>query len=162
MVESRRSNSDSRRASVRISAVFLVIFIVSEHYHDKRLKGKHHQHVEQFNQQTTGAVTPASLGLMKPYRKLVAIRSTQNLYMLEKALAETDPDTTSLVVMTAKVTPRGDITTQVLGLDTYDQTLMTSVVTRAEKLEKLKKFISPKLCKSQNNWPFSSITDRAP
>ena len=28
----------------------------------------------------------------KPYRKLVAIRSTQNLFMLEKALLETDPD----------------------------------------------------------------------
>ena len=46
-------------------------------------------------------VSPAALGLTKPYRKLVAIRSPQNLFMLEKCLAETDPDTTDVVVMTA-------------------------------------------------------------
>ena len=49
----------------------------------------------------------ASLGLTKPYRKLVAIRSPHNLFMLEKALAETDPDTTDVVVMTAKVDAAG-------------------------------------------------------
>ncbi len=87
--------------------VFLTIFILSEHYHEKRRKGTRHAHLEQFNQATTAEVTAASLGLKKPYRKLVSIRSTQNLYMLEKALAETDPETTDMVVMTAKVTPDG-------------------------------------------------------
>ena len=117
------------------TAIFLVIFIASEHYHEKRLKGKHHQHVEQFNQQTTSEVTAASLGLRNTYRKLVSIRSTQNLSMLEKALAETDPDTTDLVVMTAKVAPLG---TEVVNtdLDAYDQQLMTAVVDRAEKAGK--------------------------
>ena len=73
----------------------------------KRRGGAHHEHLEQFNQQTTEEVTAASLGLTKPYRKLVAIRSPQNLFMLEKALAETDPETTDVVVMTAKVMPPG-------------------------------------------------------
>ncbi len=41
----------------------------------------------------------------KPYRKLVAIRSPHNLAMLEKCLAETDPETTDVVVMTATVHP---------------------------------------------------------
>ena len=114
---------------------FLILFIASEHYHEKRLKGKHHQHIEQFNRQTTGDVTASSLGLTKTYRKLVAIRSTQNLYMLEKALAETDPDTTSLVVMTAKVSPLGSEVVN-SDLDAYDQQLMTAVVDRAEKAGK--------------------------
>ena len=48
------------------------------------------------------------LGLDKPYRKLVAIRSTQNLFMLEKALFETDPETTDVVVMTAKPVTAGN------------------------------------------------------
>ena len=53
-------------------------------------------------------MTPESLHLTKPYRKLVAIRSTHNLFMLEKALSETDPDTTDLIVMTAKSSPSGE------------------------------------------------------
>jgi amino acid transporter/nucleotide-binding universal stress UspA family protein len=121
---------------IAFTVFFLILFIISEHYHEKRLKGKHHQHVEQFNQQqSAGSVSAPSLGLRRAYRKLVAIRSTQNLYMLEKALAETDPDTTDLVVMTAKVAQPG---TEVVhsDLDAYDQELMTAVVNRAEKAGK--------------------------
>ena len=58
--------------------------------------------------------------------------------MLEKALAETDPETTDIVVMTAKVAKLGE-TNSVLdqpGLDMYDQQLMTAVVERAEKAGK--------------------------
>src|SRR5262249_35467184 len=76
-----------------------------------------------------------ALGLTKPYRKLVAIRSPQNLFMLEKALAETDPVTTSVVVMTAKVMPQGD--NQVVpDVDVYDQQLLTAVGDRAERAGK--------------------------
>src|SRR5262249_52278666 len=88
---------------VAFTFVFLAIFMASEHYHEKRLRGKHHVHLEQFNQQSTEEITPASLSLARPYRKLVSIRSPQNLFMLEKTLAETDPETTDVVVMTAKV-----------------------------------------------------------
>ena len=57
--------------------------------------------------------------------------------MLEKALAETDPDTTDMVVMTAKVAPTGDgAAGRTADLDAYDQQLMTAVVDRAEKAGK--------------------------
>src|SRR5437764_13988112 len=60
--------------------------------------------------------------------------------MLEKALAETDPETTSVVVMTAKYIPPGagdSVPTQAeQDLDTYDQQLMTAVVQRAERAGK--------------------------
>src|SRR5262249_31294598 len=114
------------------TAVFLTIFMVSEHYHRKRLHGAHHEHLEQFNRQTAEEISPAGLGLKRQYRKLVAIRSTQNLYMLEKTLAETDPLTTDVVVMTAKTAPAGDGSTTLAELDDYDQHLMTAVVTKAE------------------------------
>ena len=52
-------------------------------------------------------VTKESSGLQRPYCKLVAIRSPHNLFMLDKALADTDPQTTDVVVMTAKVEPQG-------------------------------------------------------
>src|SRR5205823_5496150 len=118
------------------TAIFFTVFVVSERYYERRRHGARHHHVEQFNQRTAGEVTPASLGLTKKYRKLVAIRSTQNLFMLERALAETDPDTTAIVVMTAKWTPPDNIGPDEPHFDSYDQQLMTAVVERAEKAGK--------------------------
>src|SRR5262249_21422557 len=66
-----------------------------------------------------------------------AIRSPHNLFMLEKALADTDPHTTEVVVMTAKLEPPGGAArAEEIDLDTYDRQLMTAVVNRAEKLGK--------------------------
>src|SRR5207253_9013172 len=95
-----------------------------------------HEHLEQFNQQTSDEITADRLGLTKPYRKLVSIRSPQNLFMLEGALAKTDPEITSIVVMTAKVTPAGEAPLTHVDIDTYDQQLMTAVVQRAERAGK--------------------------
>jgi nucleotide-binding universal stress UspA family protein len=127
------------------TAAFLSVFVVSEqvnrHKHPKE-KG-HHEHLEQFNVKSSETVSTDTLDLKKPYTKLVAIRSPYNLFMLEKALAETDPDTTSVVVMTAKVLPEGDATVRT-DLDQYDQQLMTAVVERAEKAgKKVKPLIVP-------------------
>ena len=63
----------------------------------------------------------------------MAIRSPNNLFMLEKALAESDPATTYVIVMTAKLDPTGALEQPDHELDTYDQRLMTAVVERAEK-----------------------------
>jgi amino acid transporter/nucleotide-binding universal stress UspA family protein len=125
-------------AGLVFTVAFLAIFLASEHYHEKRRAGKHHEHLEQFNRQAAGEVTPDSLGLTRPYHKLVSIRSTQNLFMLEKALAETDPETTDVVVMTAKVMPALDNNApdELQDLDPYDQQLMTAVVDRAERAGK--------------------------
>jgi amino acid transporter/nucleotide-binding universal stress UspA family protein len=118
------------------SAIFLTIFITTESVNERR-RGTKHVHLEQFNQQVLPELQTASLGLTKPYRKLVAIRSPHNLFMLEKALAESDPNTTDVVVMTAKMTvPGGETGTGRLDLDTYDQQLMTAVVDRAERAGK--------------------------
>ncbi len=65
--------------------------------------------------------------------------------MLEKALAENDPNTTDVVVMTAKMqVPGGETGTGRLDLDNYDQQLMTAVVERAERAgKKVKPLIVP-------------------
>jgi amino acid transporter/nucleotide-binding universal stress UspA family protein len=114
------------------TAVFFTLFLVSEYYHDRRLKGAHYKHLEQFNQDAEEKITTEGLGLTRPFRKLVAIRSTQNLFMLEKALADTDPTTTDVVVMTAKTLMGGESAPDQSQLDSYDQELMTAVVQRAE------------------------------
>ena len=123
------------------SIVFFALFTITERINAAKQKEKGpHQHVELFNQETTAEVSPESLELEKPYRKLVSIRSTQNLFMLETALAETDPETTDTVVMTAKVLTPGDLgetaRARVQDIDSYDQQLMTAVVERAEKAGK--------------------------
>jgi amino acid transporter/nucleotide-binding universal stress UspA family protein len=118
------------------TTAFFLIFYASERYHERRRRGMRHEHLEQFNQRATDEVSIASLDITKPYRKLVSIRSPQNLFMLEKTLAETDPDTTDVIVMTAKVIPPGETAGNGLNLDTYDQELMTAVVQRAERAGK--------------------------
>jgi amino acid transporter len=122
------------------SGGFFILFTITERLHAEKLKGKQHQHVELFNQETTPEVTSEALGLTRTYRKLVSIRSTQNLFMLEKALAEMDPETTGMIVMTAKYIPPGDdgapATLDLPEIDDYDQKLMTAVVDRAEKAGK--------------------------
>jgi nucleotide-binding universal stress UspA family protein len=56
--------------------------------------------------------------------------------MLDKALADTDPQITDVVVMTAKVSPPGAEYDADDALDAYDQHLLTAVVNHAERLGK--------------------------
>src|SRR5262249_45336912 len=44
------------------TASFFVLFFITERMHMQKLKGAKHEHVEQFNQQTTEEVTAQSLG----------------------------------------------------------------------------------------------------
>lgn len=118
------------------AGTFLSVFMVTEYLHRKRRGGREHEHLEQFNREAIQRVTAESLGLTRPFRKLVAIRSPYNLFMLDKALADTDPETTDVVVMTAKVEARGAELDMEETLDAYDQHLLTAVVNHAEKLGK--------------------------
>ncbi len=132
-------------AGLAFTGVFLVIFMVSEWSNRHRVgKDGHHEHLEQFNVQTSDVISTESLELTMPFTKLVAIRSPHNLFMLEKALAETDPETTSVIVMTAKLVPQDGSSGVRTDLDQYDQQLMTAVVSRAEKAgKKVKPLIVP-------------------
>src|SRR4029078_10103001 len=82
------------------AGAFLSVFTITEYIHRRRRGTEHHEHIEQFNRATVQQVTKETLRLQRPYCKLVAIRSPHNLFMLDKALADTDPQTTDVVVMT--------------------------------------------------------------
>ena len=131
-------------AGTAFTAVFLTTFMLSERYHEKKRGSEAHRHLEQFNRRTADEFDPNLLGLSKPYRKLVAIRSSQNLYMLEKTILETDPETTDVVVMTAKIMLPGNMAINQGDFDHYDRELMTAVVNRAETIGKeVKALIMP-------------------
>ncbi len=117
---------------VLFTAVFFALFYFSERYSKKLRREAPEGHLEQFNEQTTEEVTAESLGLTKRYRKLVAIRSPHNLSMLDRALADSDPETTGVVVLTAKLLPPGAAQPEKLELDTYERELLTEVVRKAE------------------------------
>lgn len=124
-------------AGAAFTLTFFVLFLVTEYVQERRHKEVGgHKHMEQFNQESPADLSPEGLGLKKPFRRLIAIRSTQNLAMLERALADTDPKITDVIVMTAKL-----ISDETYGgpggeLDPYDQELMTAVVQRAEQVGK--------------------------
>lgn len=121
---------------VVFTLVFLTFFSLTDWFYGRRRRATGHEHVHQFNRETAEEPSREQLGLTLPYCKLVAIRSPQNLFMLETALAESDPLTTQVVVMTAKAVPPDFVIDAPSALDAYDQRLMTAVVDRAERAGK--------------------------
>ena len=137
------------------TAGFYLVFWVSERAHRRRMGAGHHEHLEQFNQSEADQLSVTSLSLTRPYRKLVAIRSPHNLGMLEKCLAETDPETTEVVVMTASVVPKASADFQPTITD-YDRQLLTAVVSLAEHAGKpVRPLIVP------TNEPFYALAQTA-
>jgi nucleotide-binding universal stress UspA family protein len=114
------------------TAGFMTLFLAAERYNKRHGGGARHEHLEQFNQ-AAQELTPEGLGLTRPYRKLVAVRSAHHLAMLDKALGEADRDTTSVVVVHAKLTPPLESGVPPPALDAHDRQLLTAVVERAEK-----------------------------
>ncbi len=142
---------------VAFTAGFFLVFLISEHTHRRRMgvATEHHEHLEQFNQQQADQLSVEALTLTKPYRKLVAIRSPYNLGMLERCLAETDPESTEVVVMTASVLPlgSGDFLPTISDID---RQLLTAVVNLAEHAGKpVKPLIVP------TNEPFYAMAQTA-
>ncbi len=120
------------------TASFFAVFVGTEYARAHKLKQSgqaHPEHLEQFNERVSETLDVQSLELTKPYRKLVAIRSPRNLSMLEKCLAETDPDTTDVVVMTARVVPVLD-NGETESITLADRELLTAVVNMAEAIGK--------------------------
>jgi len=140
------------------TAVFFAVFLGSEIAHSRRmaLAARHHEHLEQFNQEQAENITPEILGISKPFRKLVAIRSPHNLSMLEKCLAETDPENTDVVVMTAHVLPTRGSSDLMPSVTEHDRELLTAVVKLAESAGKpVKPLIVP------TNEPIYALTRTA-
>jgi amino acid transporter len=115
------------------TVVFLILFLISERY---RARSPSTKHQDQFNHQDLPALTPESMGLKKPFRTMVAIHSPRHLALLDEALERTDPQTTDVVVLKAKLALPEETRPEQLDLDFYDRELMTAVLEHAEKAGK--------------------------
>ncbi len=117
------------------TAAFLTIFVVSERTQPQR-RNSQNEHLEEFNLQEADEITADGLGLEHPDRKLLVVRSSDQLDVFDKVLAEIDPSKTDVIVMATKVIP-GPVTHLLSPqLNRYDQALMTAVVAKAEKIGK--------------------------
>ncbi len=81
---------------------------VVERISHRRRGGRHHEHVEQFNEASAETVSPAALGLTHANPVLVAVRNPGSLRMLDRVLHETDTARQDVVVVTCKVLPAAD------------------------------------------------------
>ncbi len=144
-------------AGMLFTGTLFTTFVLCERAYHKRtgISTDHHEHLEQFNELHAEQLSVQTLQLAKPYRKLVAIRSPYNLGMLERCLAETDPETTEVVVMTATVLPKGSEDARPT-ISEADRQLLTAVVNLAEHAGKpVKPLIVP------TNEPFFAMARTA-
>ncbi len=94
------------QGGIAFTIILYLVFGVSERMNKKRLAKKSHE-LERFNTLAQSRLTADSVGCEHPKRKLVAVRVPTRLYHLKKCLDETDPETTDVIVMKAKV-PNGN------------------------------------------------------
>ena len=97
-------------SGVIFTASFLAAFAASEKFRKHTDGGgdEEHEHLEQFKTRTIRSPTPESLELTRHHRKLVWVRSPDDLSMLERCLVETDPDITEVVIIAAHAPPPED------------------------------------------------------
>ena len=121
------------------TAAFLAVFTVTERYHHrKRCKGEH-KHEEQFNRASKSMRSRAiRCGLKKPYRKLVAIRSSAQFVHAGKGAGRYRSADDRRGRDDGQSGTAGGIESRRLKSIwiRYDRQLMTAVVDRAEKLGK--------------------------
>jgi amino acid transporter len=117
---------------------FLSVFVICEHISRRLRQGKHHEHLEQFNEKITDAPTPKSLRLSYPDPIIVAVRNPKSMAALQKTLEEVDPERQEIVSITCKVLPplTPGITPEELRLDDNDREVLTRVVSVAEEAGK--------------------------
>jgi amino acid transporter/nucleotide-binding universal stress UspA family protein len=124
------------------TAGFMTLFVVSERRNMRTHREVKHEHLEQFNERTEGMPKPETLGLKLPFRRLVVVRTPASLPLLEKALSDTDCETTDLVVLVPKLVPpnEADVTQGngpgIQPLNRHERELLTAVVDRAERAGK--------------------------
>jgi hypothetical protein len=123
---------------IGFTTAFLIAFIICETWSNRRRHGKHHEHLEQFNQSESPELTVESVGLLHPNPILVAARGPRSLPMMTRVLGETDTALRDVVIMTCKVLPpmTMGVTPAETNLDDGDRALLTQIVTIAEEIGK--------------------------
>lgn len=120
------------QGGIAFTAILYIVFAVSKHVNKKRAAQKAHE-LERFNVLAQDKLTVESIGCEHAKRKLVAVRVPTRLQHLKKCLDETDPDTTDVIVMSAKVLSGMANTMVDTTVDTEAEELFSEVIKLAEK-----------------------------
>ncbi len=122
---------------VGFTVVFLTVFVIVEKISHRRHGGKH-EHLEQFNQKSSDAISVEAMGLTHANPIVVAARGPRSLPVLEKVLKEINTDQRDVVVVTCKVLPAMTmgITDEERTVSDKDRELLTQIVSVAEKVGK--------------------------
>jgi amino acid transporter len=125
-------------AGVTFSAIFYVIFTISEHITHKERQGK--ESIEQFRVSGEPDVSAEALNV-RPGNILVTVRDPRNLHYLREVLNKTNTTQQDVVVMTARLYQGPAFSGYRMYeakdvFDEYEQELFTSVVATAEKAGK--------------------------
>jgi amino acid transporter len=124
-------------AGVIFSAVFFMIFTLSERHVARERHGKPEQ-LDQFRVYGNQELGSGAMGV-RPGNVLVAVRDPRNLHYLRTTLAKTDTNKQDVVVMSARLYHRehtfggSNVVDASQIFDHYEQELFTSVVAVAEK-----------------------------
>jgi hypothetical protein len=129
------------------TVIFFVIFLISEivvkrqtikekHISEAEFDEEKHLILEHFNLIGEDVLTPESIGSELNDRVLVAVRDPGNLSHLQKIIAETDTETTDIIVFIARLF-KDKLNTMVNSRLEQDETeLFSAVVNIAEKIGK--------------------------
>ncbi|HTS63402.1 MAG TPA: APC family permease [Candidatus Acidoferrales bacterium] len=128
------SKEVATKSGVAFTAVFFLIFTVSERINAKKMANRKHG-LEEFNLEMQSDVTPSGLHA-RPGCILVAVRDYNHMTHLHSVLQKTNPRRHDIVVMTVRPVSTGageyELSDQQLFSD-YEKELLSRVVTMAEK-----------------------------
>jgi nucleotide-binding universal stress UspA family protein len=128
------SKEIATKSGVAFTAVFFVIFTISERINAKKMANKKHG-LEEFNLEMRQDVSPASVHA-RPGSVLVAVRDYSHMAHLESVLEKTNLRRHDIVVMTVRPISAGaaeyELSDEQLFSD-YEKELLSRVVTMAEK-----------------------------
>jgi len=119
-------------AGLCFTLALFTLFSVTEYFRQTPVQAEGTEALDQFNEIVTDSVTPQTLKLTHPHRKVVAVRASTHLEALDKVLDETDADSTDIITMTANVRPLGGLDSEPVPVGRYEQELMNAIEKRAE------------------------------
>jgi amino acid transporter len=118
---------------IAFTILLYFVFGISEHINKRRASGNAHE-LEKFNMFAQDNLTAEAIGCEHKHRKLVAVHAAKQLMHLRKCLTETDPETTDVVVMTAKVLSERDrLNGDAKAIGLQEEELFSEAIKIAEK-----------------------------
>ncbi|HTY35849.1 MAG TPA: APC family permease [Bacteroidota bacterium] len=120
------------KGGIAFTILLYIVFGISEKLNKQRAAHRSHE-LEKFNMLAQDQLTAESLGCQHVKRTLVAVGVPGRLEHLQKCLKETDPETTDIIVMRARVVQRTESATASVSIDTEVEELFTAVIKMAEK-----------------------------